>query len=189
MSSEFFLVIYGWSAILSSIATILTFITGILFFSGLKIVGKINDLFSLIQVLLMVPLVLFFFQLIVPPSYSTLIISSLFGLGGLFFSGLGQIRLLLNQIDFEKSLRYFPAGGAIGFWLIMVNVISMGSLTFPPGLVWAGIAAGAGYLLVVGGFLKGGQQDPVFYAGSILLGVCYPVWGFWLGRLILESIG
>jgi len=51
-----------------------------------------------------------------------------------------------------------------------------------------GMAAGLGYLLIVGGFLKGGQQDPVFYLGSLLLAGAYPIWGFWLGRLILASI-
>lgn len=189
MNSSIELALYGWSAILSAAATILTFITGILFFTGAKWIGKINDLFSVFQVMLMIPLIFFFNQLITPPSFSTRIISSLFGLGGILVSSFGQIRLLLNQIDFEQSLRYFPAGGAIGFWLIMVNLFSNGSRAIPAPLVWIGIAAGAGYLLVAGGFIKGGQKDPLFYVGSLLLGVCYPAWGIWLGKLILESLG
>ena len=180
--------IYGWSAIMSGIAVLLTFITGILFFAVGKWFGKINDLFSVIQVLLMIPLVFFFNQLITPPRYSTRIISSLFGLGGILVSASGQIRLLLNQIDFEGSLKYFPAGGVIGFWLIMVNLFSIGSRSLPNPLIWIGIAAGVSYLLIVGGFLKGGQKDPLFYGGSLLLAISYPVWGFWLGKLILASL-
>lgn len=188
MSTLSILLIYGWSAILSAVATILTFLTGALFFAGAKWLGKLNDLFSVFQVILMIPLVFFFNQLITPHSYVTLIISSLFGLGGILFSAVGQIRLLLDKIDFEESLKYFPAGAAMGFWLIMVNVYSRGSGELPAGLIWAGIGAGIGYLLIVGGFLKGGQKDPIFYGGSLLLGICYPIWGIWLGRLILGSI-
>jgi hypothetical protein len=71
----------------------------------------------------------------------------------------------------------------------MVNVSMIGARTLPPVLIWIGIAAGIGYLLVVGGFIKGGQQDPIFYGGSFLLGICYPVWGIWLGKLIFSSVG
>ena len=56
--------IYGWAAYLSAAATILTFVTGILFFGVDKRFGNINDLFSVILVLLMIPLVFFFNQLI-----------------------------------------------------------------------------------------------------------------------------
>ena len=114
-------------------------------------------------------------------------ITSLFGLGGILVSALGQIRLVSNKIDFEEPQRYFPAG-AIGFWLIMVNVFARGSVVLPAGLIWVGIGAGIGYLLVVRGFLRGGQQDSFFFGGSLMLGILYPIWGIWLGRLILISL-
>jgi hypothetical protein len=180
--------VYGWAAHLSAAATILTFMTGILFFSVDKKFGKVNELFSVIQVLLMIPLVFFFNQLITPPSFSARFISSTFGLGGILVSAYGQIRLLANKISFGESQKFFPAGGAIGFWLIMVNVSLIGARTLPTALIGIGIAAGVGYLLIVGGFIKGGQQDPLFYGGSLLLGICYPAWGFWLGKIILESL-
>jgi hypothetical protein len=180
--------VYGWVAHLSAAATILTFVTDILFFSVDKRFGKINDLFSVFQVLLMIPLVFFFNQLLTPPSFLARFVSSTFGLGGILVSAYGQIRLLANKISFEESQNFFPAGGAIGFWLIMVNVSLIGARTLPIALIWIGIAAGVGYLLTVGGFIKGGQEDPLFYGGSLLLGICYPVWGFWLGKIILESL-
>jgi hypothetical protein len=180
--------IYGWAAYLSAGATILTFLTGILFFSFGKWFGKINDLFSVFQVLLMIPLVVLFNQLMTSPSYSSRILSSLFGLGGILITAYGQIRFITGRIDFEGSLKYFLAGGAIGIWLIMVNLYSIGLGELTGALVWIGMVAGLGYLLVVGGFLKGGQRDPVFYTGSAMLGICYPVWGFWLGRIILSGL-
>jgi len=180
--------VYGWAALLSAAATILTFVSGILFFSGAKWIGKLNDLFSVLTVLLMIPLVFFFNQLLTPPNLLARFVSSAFGLGGILVSAYGQINLLANRISFEESQKFFPAGGAIGFWLIMVNVSMIGARTLPPVLIWVGIAAGVGYLLIVGGFIKGGQQDPLFYGGSILVGICYPVWGFWLGKILLESL-
>jgi hypothetical protein len=51
--------VYGWAAYLSATATIRTFISGIFFFSGAKWIGKLNDLFSVFQVLLIIPLVFF----------------------------------------------------------------------------------------------------------------------------------
>lgn len=179
--------VYGWSAHLSAAATILTLVTGLLFSSGKKF-GKINILISLIQFLLMVPLVFFFNQLITPPSFLARLISSIFGLGGIIFAAYGQTRLLANKISFEESQKFFPAGGAIGFWLIMSNVSMIGARTLPNALIGFGIAAGVGYLLIVAGFIKGGQRDPLFYGGSLLLGIFYPVWGFWLGKIILESL-
>ena len=47
ITTESIFIIYGWSAILSAAATILTFNTGILFFIGAKWIGKLNDLFSI----------------------------------------------------------------------------------------------------------------------------------------------
>jgi hypothetical protein len=72
--------------------------------------------------------------------------------------------------------------------LIMVNVFLICARTLPTALIGIGIAAGVGYLLIVGGFIKGGQQDPLFYGGFLLVGICYPAWGFWLGKIILESL-
>ena len=49
------------------------------------------------------------------------------------------------------------------------------------------IAAGAGYLLTALGFHRGGQQHPLFYAGSLLMVVGYSVWAIWLGLLLLTG--
>jgi len=107
--------VYGWAALLSAAATILTFVSGILFFSGAKWIGKLNDLFSVLTVLLMIPLVFFFNQLLTPPNLLARFVSSAFGLGGILVSAYGQINLLANRISFEESQKFFPAGGAIGF--------------------------------------------------------------------------
>ncbi len=188
MNPQFKILIYGWSAYLSSAAVILTLITGSQFFSVGRKHGIMNGLFSILQVLLLIPLVFLFNQYIVPPKFFPMLISSALGLGGILVSAFGQIRLLIGKINSEESLKFFPAGGAIGFWLIMSNFASFGSNELPAILIWIGIAAGAGYLLTAAGFLKGGQQDPLYHTGALLLSLCYPIWGLWLGRLILASL-
>ena len=189
MRASLLLEIVAWAAYLSSTATILTFISGILFFRFGKWLGKANDIFSVFQVLLMIPLVFLFNSLMTPPRYATIIITSLFGLGGMLISAYGQIRLIIGAINFAESQKYFPAGGAIGFWIILANIFSISSGELPTLMVLTGIGAGAGYLLIAGGFLKGGQNDPVFYIGSLMVGICYPVWGYWMGAAIHASLG
>lgn len=180
--------IYSWAAILSAAATALTFIVGIQFFSGENKITKLADVFVAMQFLLMIPLVLFFDRLITPPTFLGRLVSAVFGLGGIVVSAYGQIRLLANRISFEESQKFFPARAAIGFWLIMVNFSLVGTRTLPPALIWIGIVAGVGYLLIAGGFGKRGQRAPLSYGGSYLLGICYPAWGFWLGKIIFESL-
>jgi hypothetical protein len=178
----------GWAAILSAVATLGTFVTGILFFSLNDRFGWINDLFSVLQVLLMVPLVMLFDALSIPSSILPRIACTFLGLAGMLITAFGQISLLAGKIDFEGSGKYILAGGAIGLWLIAVNLSALNWGNFPAGLLWLGAAAGLGYLITLVGFVIGGQESPIFYGGGLILGVCYPIWGIWLGRLLLAGL-
>ena len=62
MDKTSLLQIYGWLAYFSAAAAILTFITGILFFTIGKPFGKINDISSVFQMLFMIPLAFMFYQ-------------------------------------------------------------------------------------------------------------------------------
>jgi len=179
--------IYGWFAYLSATATILTFITGILFFSIGKPFGKINDISSVFQVLFMIPLATILARTL-PARYLTLgLIAAIIGISGMILSAIGQSLLVLGRIDFKDSLKFFPAGSAIGIWLIFICLLGAGSGQFPPLFPWTGILAGIGYLVTVIGFLRGGQQNILFYTGALILGISYPIWAFWLGSLLFSS--
>jgi hypothetical protein len=57
-------------------------------------------------------------------------------------------------------------------------------------LAWFGVGAGVGYLLTVIGFLIGGQENKLFYIGALVLGISYPIWAIWLGKLLTsDAIG
>jgi hypothetical protein len=184
---SFLVKLFAWSAYLSAAATILTLVSGILFFTVGKPFGKINDICSIFQMLFMLPLAVLFLQLSLSGMQILGWILAFVGAAGVLLSGFGQTLLVLEKIDFEGSTKYFPAGAAVGVWLIGVCTIAITFGQLPLLLAWVGILAGAGYIATVIGFLWGGQQHPLFYIGGFVLGFDYPIWGIWLGNLLFSS--
>ena len=184
MNSSMFTIFTSWSAYLSAIATILTFITGILFFTIGGAFGKINDISSVFQVLFMIPLALVLYRLLPDNARMWGLIAALIGVAGMLVAAYGQSLLVFGKIDFEGSMKYFPAGAAIGVWLIATCGFALSHNLFPGGLAWTGVLAGVSYIVIVLAFLIGGQQNMVFYIGGLVLGISYPVWAIWFGRLI-----
>jgi hypothetical protein len=162
----------------------LTFIIGILFFTIGKPFGQINDIVSIFQVLFMIPLAILFVQ--IQPVYplALRLITAAIGVSGMLVSAFSQSLLVLGRIDFQESTRFFPAGGAIGIWLILVGFILNSTEAFPNLMVWIGIFAGIGYLLTVIGFWHKEQESIVFVIGAMILGVSYPIWAIWLGKFL-----
>ena len=176
--------IYAAAAFLSAFWAAATLITGILFFTKGERYGRINDISSIFQMVFMLPLLLVFVQTAPAELALLAVLFTLVGLTGLLLAGWGQLLLVLRRIDFETSTKYFPAGGGIGIWLIGVSVIAMAAGLLPTLLAWIGITIGAGYLITIIGFLRGGQSHPLFSLGALLLGAGYPVWAIWLGVLL-----
>lgn len=178
------MIVYGWFAYFSAAATILTFITGILFFAVGGSFGKINDICSVFQMLFMIPLAILFFRIFsaITPLFG--LMAAIFGILGMLTAAFGQTLLVFGRIDFQASVKFFPAGAAIGVWLIVISFLATGGGQLPDLLAWIGISAGVGYIVMVIGFLLGGQQNVLFYIGSLIVGVGYPVWAIWLGRLL-----
>lgn len=149
--------------------------------------GLLNDLSSILQVIFIIPLVFYFFTLILTDSgyiLSTFIF--ILGLTGILFSIYGQGLLVTGRINFDQSRKFFPAGAAIGLWLIAVCLIASIQNLIPSLLGWIGIIAGFGYILTVVGFLIGGYKNWLFHLGGFILGISYPVWAVWLGLLLLQ---
>jgi len=178
--------IYGWFAYLSAAATILTFITGILFFSIGKPFGKINDISSVFQVLFMIPLAIILARTL-PARYLTLgLIAAIIGVSGMILSTIGQSLLVFGRIDFQGSLKFFPAGGAIGIWLIFVCLLGTGSGLLPPFFTWIGILAGIGYLVTVIGFPYSGNK--LSYLGILAREIAF-FWCFCNRRWLTKRYG
>ena len=179
--------VYGWSAYLSAAATVLTFVTGILFFYVSPSFGKVNDISSVFQALFMIPLAVLFAQQHPSGARALGLLAALVGVGGMLISAFGQSLLVFERIGFEDSQKFFPAGAAIGVWLISIGSLAAAAGPLPAPLAWVGILSGAGYIATVIGFLVGGQEHVLFTIGALVLGIGYPVWAVWLGRLLLSG--
>jgi hypothetical protein len=180
--------LFGWSAILSAVATIVTLVTGILFFSLGGVYGKINDAASVVQMFLMVPVAaaLFFLTRIGAPGLAMIVVA--IGVVGLLAAAVLQALLVVGAVDYEETIAAgLSAGGVIGLWLLLANALALIAGVLPAGLTIAGMVAGVGYILLVIGFRLGGQQHPLFYSGSGLAVLGYTIWGTWLGLLFLSG--
>ena len=99
-----------------------------------------------------------------------------------------QALLVFNVVRYEQTIAaVLAAGGAIGLWLLLANILALAVAAMPGGLAVSGIVVGVGYLLVALGFRIGGQDHPLSYAGAILVTVGYSVWSVWLGWLFTSG--
>ena len=178
----------GWSAYLSAAATIIGFITLILFFSVGQPFGTINDISSIFIALATLPILFALYQLhrAVAPTVS---------LGALIIGIVSSlIAVLLQTLFVFKVIPGSPSGeivtvafGVFGISLALFNYLAYSNKSFSPKLAIWGIAAGAGYALVALGFLLGGQDHPLTYLGGLFAIFAYPAWAIWFGRLILSG--
>jgi hypothetical protein len=180
--------IFGWAALLSAVATLGTAVTGILFFAVNQAFGKVNDIFSVFQVVLMLPVAVALY-LLTRQGYGWLALLALaVGCISMIVVAVLQTLLVAGRVGFEQTIAQgLAAGAVIGLWLVVANALALAAGALPWGLVAFGFAAGAGYLLTALGFHRGRQQHPLFYAGSLLMVVGYSVWAVWLGLLLLTG--
>ena len=180
--------LFAWAAILSAAATLGTAITGILFFAVDEAFGKVNDLFSVVQVVLMLPVAVALYLLAGPEPGWVAMLALAAGCMGMLSVAVLQALLVAGKVRFEQTISRVLAGGAaIGFWLILGNALALASGALSWGLAAFGFTAGAGYLLTALGFYRGRQEHPLFYAGSLLMAVGYSGWAIWLGLVLLNG--
>jgi hypothetical protein len=180
-----FLTGVAWASYASATATLVTFVTGILFFAVGQPWGTIQDAASALQVLLMLPIAWMLHRMLGAVAAAWSWLALIVGVLGMLVAGVLQISLVLRRVAYERTIgMVLGAGGAIGVWLLAVGGLALAHGLLPVGLAWAGIAAGMGYLTLVVGFWSGGQQHPVFWAGSLAALAGYAVWAVWLGWLV-----
>jgi hypothetical protein len=188
MTSPELLRVAGWAAYLSAAATIVTFVTGILFFSIGQPWGTINDAASVFQVLIMLPIVLALHRLFLfgPSAPALSLLAAAMGITGMLVAAALQALLVFGRVKYQQTIgAVLTAGGGIGIWLVLVGYLALASGGLPGGLAWLGLVAGGGYILLVAGFWLGGQRNPLFIAGSLVAVIGYSMWAIWLGRVFL----
>lgn len=180
--------LFGWTLYLSAVATIATAITAILFFTLGERFGKLNDAISVLQMILMLPASAGLFLLIRHGGAELALLATVIGVIGMLAAAVLQALLVFNVVRYEQTITaVLTAGGAIGLWLLLVNILALYVAVLPSGLAISGIIVGVGYILVALGFRIGGQDHPVSYAGAILVTVGYSIWSIWLGWLFTSG--
>jgi hypothetical protein len=178
----------GWAAYLSAAATVVTFVTGILFFTRGQPFGTIQDAASVFQVLFMLPIVLALHHLFRPHAPTLSLLAAAIGIIGMLVAAALQTLLVLGKVKYEQTIGpALTAGGAIGMWLMLTGYLALASRILPGGLGWMGLMAGAGYILLVVGFWLGGQRNPLFTVGSLAVVIGYSIWAIWLGCMVLSG--
>ena len=180
--------LFGWAAYLSAVATIATAITGVLFFTRGERFGKLNDGVTVLQMLLMLPVSIGLYLLVRYNRAGLALLATVVGVSGMLVAAVLQALLVLSVVRYEQTVTaVLAAGGAIGLWLVLADVLAFSTQALPGGLAIAGIVGGAGYILLAIGFRIGGQQHPLSYAGALLALVGYLIWSIWLGWLFMSG--
>jgi hypothetical protein len=164
------------------------FVTLIAFFAVGEPFGVINDITSVIHTLSMVPLAFVLHKL--HQRTAPRLSSGAFVIGVLAMITAAALSalLVLGLVKFELTHVAVPvAFGVIGVWLVLNSYLGRSSGALPKGLSWVGIVAGGAFVLVIVGFLLGGQQHPLAAVGGLTAVICYPVWAVWFGRLLLSG--
>jgi hypothetical protein len=105
---------------------------------------------------------------------------------GLLVIGIFQTLLVTRILTMEQQIPIvIPANGAIGIWLLLTSSLALRGKVFPLRLIWAGLIAGVGFLLIGVGYLVGGQQSPVLVVGFVAA-LSYPLYQILLGRWLLH---
>ena len=176
----------SWSAFVSAIATVLGLVALVMFFSFGQPWGTVNDISSVVLALSLMPILLVLHQLHRP--YAPFITFAAFVIGvlALLTAVVFQSLLIARIIAFAQTAVVVPvAFGLFGASLIIYNGLAYSNELFPHGLAVLGMVAGAGYIVVIAGFILGGQQHPLSSIGGLTAVVCYPIWAIWFGRLLL----
>ena len=188
MGSALLSSLLGWAAFLSAAATIGTAITGILFFVLGGRFGPINDAVSVLQMLVMLPVAAGLYLVIRRSDPGLALVATVPGVLGMLVAALLQALLVVRVVQYEQTIgAVLAAGGGIGLWLVLANILALVGSALPVGLAICGIVAGVGYVLLAVGFRIGGQEHPLSYAGAGAMLVGYTVWAIWLGYLFASG--
>ncbi len=178
----------GWCAYLSAAATIIGFVTLLLFFSVGQPFGTINDVSSIIIALTILPVLFVLHKLHRAFAPVVSLWALIIGIVSALIAALLQTLFVFKVIPGDLSGKIVTvAFGVFGIALVLFNYLVYSSTSFSPKFAIWGIVAGAGYAVVALGFLLGGQDHPLTYVGGLAAIVAYPVWVLWFGKLLLSG--
>ena len=97
-------ILVGWAAILSAVATLLTLITGYLFFSTGGMFGPVSDPASAFRMLLMLPIAGALYLLTSQATAALALVATAIGVAGMLITAVLQALLVFRAIEYEQTL-------------------------------------------------------------------------------------
>jgi len=178
----------GWSALASATFTILGLVTLIMFFALGQPWGAINDISSVILALSLLPVLLALHRLHRRAVPTISLAAFVIGVLGMLIAVMFQTLLIIRVIAFAQTSVVVPAAfGLVGASLMVYGYFARTIETMPGRLALLCIIAGASYVVVIAGFILGGQAHPLTTIGGLSAVICYPIWAAWFGRLLLSG--
>jgi hypothetical protein len=174
----------GWSAYVSAGATIFGFATLITFFMVGDPFGIMNDVSSVVIVLSALPILFSLHQIHRSAAATGSLAALAMGVFASLSAAVYQTIFIVTRKTFGDSVTL--SYGIFGLSLVMYGYFALTDNMLPRGLAWLGIVAGIGYVLVITGFILGGENHPLTYVGGLASMVGYPTWAIWLGRQLLS---
>lgn len=189
MKSPYFVQNTSLALNISAIISLVTAITGILFFTVGKPFGTITDASSVFQMLSLIFVAFTLYYLLRSEAATISLVATTIGILGMLVVAVLQTLLVLDIFTYEQvTIGVTLASGGIGIWLILQNIVALRGKLYKTAICWIGIVVGVGYLLFVVGFFTGGLESLVFGIGASIVYYVYPVWAFWLARAIKSVV-
>lgn len=188
MNDHAFLQLTGWSAIGSSLLSVIATVALLLMFAVNSAWGPVNDAASVAWALLHIPIVILLYVLVRGVHPTLALIGSIVGMTCLLIFAIVQSALVIHLITFqqsEKAVILMWAGIAI--WLLFSGVLAHAGESLPPLVISLTLLLGVSYAIGAAGYLSGGLESRLAlfgYAGSAIIG---PLWGIFLGWYLLRS--
>ena len=178
----------GWSAIVSAIMTILGLVTLLIFFAQGEPWGTLNDITSVILALSLLPVLLMLYRLHRREAPTIILCTLIIGVIALLAAVIVQSLLIIKVLTYDQTAILAPSAfGLFGATLMVFGFLGRSNASLPRRLIWLSIIAGAGYVLVITGFILGGQAHPLATIGGLMAVLGYPIWAIWFGRLVLSG--
>jgi hypothetical protein len=192
MNTSQFFRFAGWSAYVTAVAILISFITLFVFFAVGGLWGPINDISSVFFALSLIPPALAWHHLHRSLFPRLSLVNLAIGIIAMLTLAILQAALVVGIVEYEQSLRpVLAANLVIGLWLAVNGVLASRGLhregTVPRGLAWVSLVAGIGSILVGLGFWIGGEEHPLTAVGGLVSFAGIFIWAIWFGKLLLSG--
>jgi hypothetical protein len=196
----------GWSTIGSVASWLLQFVfLGLMFSVAMSPYGMMSDFSYMFGALLTLPFMVAFYLLYRAEQGMLSLLALLIGVTGVIIINVSQFRLVIKQLILEQNMPQVALGtGLIGLSILLFNLLGRGEAQFPSGFTWLGIVLGTmmgmGILVasfygkeivaMMSGTLDWSMANPIMLvviAANFLSQLGYPIWGIWLGRMLLRG--